>query len=96
MMNLYLTSGICLFYLGLLSFCFKSNYFLLILLTLEFIVLILYFMLNLYMYMWLCDYYVGLIYITVAVCEGSLGLSILVSLIHSFGNDFFQSFNILW
>ena len=30
-----------------------------------------------------------------SVCEGSLGLSILVSIIRSHGNDYFQSYNVL-
>jgi NADH-ubiquinone oxidoreductase chain 4L len=30
-----------------------------------------------------------------SVCEGSLGLSILVSMIRSHGNDYFQSYSVL-
>lgn len=37
-----------------------------------------------------------MIYLTIAVCEGVLGLSIIVMRIRSVGNEFIISLNSLW
>nr|WIL79832.1 NADH dehydrogenase subunit 4L [Clerus klapperichi] len=94
-MMMYL-SFIFLFLMGALSFSIKRKHLLLMLLSLEFMVLsvflALFFMFNLLMY----EYYFTLIFLSFSVCEGALGLSLLVSMIRSHGNDYFQTFNILW
>ncbi|KAH8350328.1 hypothetical protein KR067_012214, partial [Drosophila pandora] len=86
---------IILFILGL--FCFVSNrkHLLSILLSLEFIVLILFFILFIYLNILNYESYFRIIFLTFRVCEGALGLSILVSIIRTHGNDYFQSFNII-
>nr|ALO76883.1 NADH deshydrogenase subunit 4L [Anaspidinae sp. GENSP01] len=85
-----------IFIFGLISFSLNRKHFLLMLLSLEFIVLSLY--LNLYVYFMeiFNEYFFLMVFLTFSVCEGALGLSILVSLIRIYGNDNFQSFNILW
>lgn len=95
MLNLY--NFVCLFgiFVGVFVFCLKCSHLLLILLSLEFIVLFLYFMLYIYICRIGSDFYFGILFLTITVCEGTLGLSILISIIRSFGNDYFQSFNIL-
>ncbi|KAH8288079.1 hypothetical protein KR054_007175, partial [Drosophila jambulina] len=84
-----------LFILGL--FCFVSNrkHLLSILLSLEFIVLILFFILFIYLNILNYETYFRIIFLTFRVCEGALGLSILVSIIRTHGNDYFQSFRII-
>ncbi|KAH8292666.1 hypothetical protein KR044_013163, partial [Drosophila immigrans] len=86
---------IILFILGL--FCFVSNrkHLLSILLRLEFIVLILFFILFIYLNLIRYENYFSIIFLTFSVCEGALGLSILVSIIRTHGNDYFQSFRII-
>nr|YP_009995255.1 NADH dehydrogenase subunit 4L [Ochthebius puncticollis]QNP09645.1 NADH dehydrogenase subunit 4L [Ochthebius puncticollis] len=81
---------------GLLVFCLKRKHLLLMLLSLEFIVLSLYFNMFIYISYFSNEYYFTMIFMTMSVCEGALGLSLLVSLIRSHGNDYFQNFNILW
>ncbi len=39
--------------------------------------------------------YFSVMFLTFAVCEGSLGLSVLVALSRSFGSDYFSSFSVL-
>nr|YP_008757604.1 NADH dehydrogenase subunit 4L [Occasjapyx japonicus]AEV44869.1 NADH dehydrogenase subunit 4L [Occasjapyx japonicus] len=39
--------------------------------------------------------YFSVMFLTFAVCEGSLGLALLVSLSRSYGNDYFGSFSVL-
>nr|AOY39223.1 NADH dehydrogenase subunit 4L [Helophorus sp. BMNH 724835] len=88
--------SVVMYFIGILSFCLKRKHLLLMLLNLEFIILSLYFMLFIYLSMFNYEFYFSMIFLTMSVCEGSLGLSILVSLIRTHGNDYFQSFNILW
>lgn len=85
-----------MYFIGLLVFCFKCKHLLLILLSLEFIVLSLYFGLYICIRFYCYEYYFSIIFLTIRVCEGALGLSILVAIIRSYGNDYFQSFSILW
>jgi NADH-ubiquinone oxidoreductase chain 4L len=92
---LYWRFPIILFILGL--FCFVSNrkHLLSILLSLEYIVLILFFILFIYLNILNYENYFSIIFLTFRVCEGALGLSILVSIIRTHGNDYFQSFRII-
>lgn len=92
---LYWSLPVILFIFGL--FCFVSNrkHLLSILLSLEFIVLVLFFLLFLYLNILSYENYFRIIFLTFRVCEGALGLSILVSIIRTHGNDYFQSFRII-
>nr|ALO70638.1 NADH deshydrogenase subunit 4L [Ischnosoma splendidum] len=85
-----------MFFSGLLSFCLNRKHFLLMLMSLEFIILSLYMNLFNYLIMFNFELYFVMIFLTMSVCEGALGLSILVSMIRTHGNDYFNSFNILW
>nr|ARH53931.1 NADH dehydrogenase subunit 4L [Lymexylon navale] len=85
-----------MFISGMLSFSLKRKHLLMMLLSLEFIVLSLYLGFFIYFSMNCEDYFFSLVFLTFTVCEGALGLSILVCLIRTHGNDYFQSFNILW
>lgn len=87
---------IIIFILGILRFVIKRKHLLIILLSLEFVVLSLFFGLILYFKYYLNENYFSLIFICFAVCEGALGLSLLVLIIRTYGNDYFQRFNILW
>nr|AXS66557.1 NADH dehydrogenase subunit 4L [Latridiidae sp. 1 KM-2017] len=95
-MMIYLSISMIMFMMGCLSFCINRKHLLMMLLSLEFIVLSLFFMLFLFLFYIKMEYYFSMIFITMSVCEGALGLSILVAMIRTHGNDYFQSFNILW
>nr|YP_009995268.1 NADH dehydrogenase subunit 4L [Ochthebius remotus]QNP09658.1 NADH dehydrogenase subunit 4L [Ochthebius remotus] len=88
--------SIFMYLIGILVFSLKRKHLLLILLSLEFIILSLYFNMFLYLNCFMNEYYFSMIFLSMSVCEGALGLSLLVSLIRSHGNDYFQSFNLLW
>nr|YP_010471434.1 NADH dehydrogenase subunit 4L [Tyraphus nitidus]UVG40773.1 NADH dehydrogenase subunit 4L [Tyraphus nitidus] len=81
---------------GFISFSINRKHLLLMLLSLEFIVLSLYMSLNVYLYMYSYELYFLMIFLTFSVCEGVLGLSILVSLIRTHGGDYMNLFNVLW
>nr|ASL24545.1 NADH dehydrogenase subunit 4L [Semanotus bifasciatus] len=88
--------SIFMFLSGLIVFSSKRNHLLLMLLSLEFVVLSLY--LNLFFYLCFLNYSVffSMIFLTMSVCEGALGLSILVSMIRACGNDYVLGFSSLW
>nr|ALO70311.1 NADH deshydrogenase subunit 4L [Astenus lyonessius] len=88
--------SIFMYFMGMLSFCLNRKHFLMMLMSLEFIVLSLYFNLLVYLSMMGIEFYFSMIFLTMSVCEGALGISILVSMIRTHGNDYFKSFNLLW
>nr|QJW33598.1 NADH dehydrogenase subunit 4L [Arge aurora] len=81
---------------GFYNFCLHHNHFLVMLLSLEFVMVSLYFSLMLYMMWFSMELYFSLFFLVMVVCEGALGLSLLVILIRSHGNDFYKSFSMLW
>lgn len=87
---------ISIFLFGSLRFTVKRKHLLLILLRLEFLVLSLFLGISFYFITMGYEYYFSLIFITFRVCEGALGLSLLVYIIRTHGNDYFQTFRILW
>nr|UAT98127.1 NADH dehydrogenase subunit 4L [Smerinthus caecus] len=86
---------IIMFLIGNLIFISKNKHLLIILLSLEFIVLSIFFFMLIFLMMVEYDMYLLMVFLVFSVCEGSLGLSILVSMIRTHGNDYFQSFNLL-
>nr|YP_009663912.1 NADH dehydrogenase subunit 4L [Hydrotaea aenescens]QCW07945.1 NADH dehydrogenase subunit 4L [Hydrotaea aenescens] len=84
-----------LFIMGVLTFVMNRKHLLSMLLSLEYIVLSLFLLLFIYLNMMNFENFFSMMFLTFSVCEGALGLSILVSMIRTHGNDYFQSFNIL-
>nr|QPT74094.1 NADH dehydrogenase subunit 4L [Pharnaciini sp. NS-2020] len=84
-----------MFICGLLVFSFNYNHFLITLLSLEYIVLSLFLFIFIYLLISSFDLYFMMMIVTFWVCEAALGLSLLVSLIRGYGNDFYSSFNLL-
>nr|WGO57999.1 NADH dehydrogenase subunit 4L [Pseudoglomeris magnifica] len=83
------------FFCGVWVFSSNRKYLLVMLLSLEFIVLIMYFYMFNYLMMFNYELFFGLIFLTFSVCEGVMGLSILVSMIRSYGKDYFFYYNLL-
>lgn len=65
------------------------------LLRLEFIVLRLFLFIFIYLNLYNYERSFSIIFLVFRVCEGALGLSLLVSIIRTHGNDYFNSFTIL-
>nr|YP_010759125.1 NADH dehydrogenase subunit 4L [Melanesthes exilidentata]WEX49715.1 NADH dehydrogenase subunit 4L [Melanesthes exilidentata] len=95
-MLMYKFVGLLMFLCGLFMFSMKRKHLLLMLLSLEFVVLSVYYLMFFYLSQVGNEYFFSMVFLTFSVCEGVLGLSILVSLIRTHGNDYFQSFNVLW
>nr|YP_010287412.1 NADH dehydrogenase subunit 4L [Pingasa rufofasciata]UKT61743.1 NADH dehydrogenase subunit 4L [Pingasa rufofasciata] len=86
---------IIMFVIGNLIFISSYKHLLIVLLSLEFMVLSVFFLMLLYLLMLSYEFYMLMVFLVFSVCEGALGLSILVSLIRTHGNDYFKSFNLL-
>nr|YP_010467040.1 NADH dehydrogenase subunit 4L [Atkinsoniella zizhongi]UVF28959.1 NADH dehydrogenase subunit 4L [Atkinsoniella zizhongi] len=85
-----------MFVFSILSLIFIRKHLLLCLLSLEFMVLSLLFLVLLYCLMFsYYNFYMYVFMMTFYVCEGVLGLSVLVSMIRFHGNDYMNSM-FLW
>lgn len=84
-----------LFFCGIWVFSSNRKHLLITLLRLEFIVLVLFVLVYFYLCSFNYELYFVMLFLVFSVCEGSLGLSILVSMIRGFGNDYFQSYRVL-
>nr|YP_009561703.1 NADH dehydrogenase subunit 4L [Hydrillodes lentalis]QAT19943.1 NADH dehydrogenase subunit 4L [Hydrillodes lentalis] len=86
---------VMMFIIGNLIFVLKHKHLLIVLLSLEFIVLSIFFFMLIFLSSIEFDMYMLMVFLVFSVCEGALGLSILVSMIRTHGNDYFQGFNML-
>nr|YP_009236778.1 NADH dehydrogenase subunit 4L [Telchinia perenna]AMJ17245.1 NADH dehydrogenase subunit 4L [Telchinia perenna] len=86
---------LAMFLIGNMIFVSKHKHLLIVLMSLEFIVLSVFFLLMLYLMEINYNLYMLMVFLVFSVCEGALGLSILVSMIRTHGNDYFQSFNLI-
>nr|YP_010733851.1 NADH dehydrogenase subunit 4L [Atteva charopis]WEG93574.1 NADH dehydrogenase subunit 4L [Atteva charopis] len=93
MMNMIIF--LLMFMIGNLIFVSKHKHLLVVLLSLEFIVLSIYFFMLLMISFYSFNFYMLMLFLVFSVCEGALGLSILVSMIRTHSNDYFQSFSLL-
>lgn len=83
-------------YMGILRFILNRKHFLLILLSLEFIIVSLYLNLYIYLNIFRYEYYFLIIFLVIRVCEGVLGLSLLILIVRVHGNDYILTFSSLW
>nr|YP_009538087.1 NADH dehydrogenase subunit 4L [Limenitis cleophas]AYN60869.1 NADH dehydrogenase subunit 4L [Limenitis cleophas] len=86
---------IIMFMFGNMIFVSKHKHLLIVLMSLEFMVLSIFFLMLLYLMMIDYNLYMLMVFLVFSVCEGALGLSILVAMIRTHGNDYFQSFNLI-
>lgn len=93
--NLYLIFSIIIFLFACIVFISNRKHLLIVLLRLEYIVLSLFLLIFIYFNINNIEIYFLMRFLVFRVCEGALGLSILVSIIRTHGNNYFQSFNTL-
>nr|ATF28600.1 NADH dehydrogenase subunit 4L [Illinigina sp. EMHAU-15062817] len=84
-----------IFFMSLISLIMIRKHILLCLISLEFIVLSLLMLVLIYCLMFNYSFYIYLLMMTFYVCEGVIGLSVLVYMIRCHGNDFIGSI-LLW
>nr|QZI85880.1 NADH dehydrogenase subunit 4L [Laomedia astacina] len=80
---------------GFTAFVSNRKHLLSALLSLEFIMLGIFWFMTIYMSNIGSEIYLVLFFLTLVACEGALGLSLLVSIIRTHGNDCFDTFNSL-
>nr|YP_010040154.1 NADH dehydrogenase subunit 4L [Ptychoptera qinggouensis]QOZ38538.1 NADH dehydrogenase subunit 4L [Ptychoptera qinggouensis] len=95
LMFLNIVLSLILFFSGLMVFVSNRKHLLITLLSLEFIVLSLFSLMFMYLNFFNFEMFFTMFFLTFSVCEGALGLSILISMIRTHGNDYFHSFTIL-
>lgn len=95
MINYFIYIFFIIFIFRRIVFVSRRKHLLCTLLRLEFIVLILFRILLICLSYIKFEGYFRIFFLRFCVCEGVLGLSILVSIIRTHGNDYFQSFSIL-
>nr|AKR07170.1 NADH dehydrogenase subunit 4L [Pseudorhaetus sinicus] len=95
-MEILIMMFVFMYLMGMLSFCLNRQHMLLMLLSLEFVVVSLFLGLYVYLCVFGWEFYFLMVYLTISVCEGALGLSILVLLMRTYGNDYMESFSLLW
>nr|YP_010834390.1 NADH dehydrogenase subunit 4L [Luperomorpha xanthodera]WFQ81659.1 NADH dehydrogenase subunit 4L [Luperomorpha xanthodera] len=85
-----------MFFSGMISFILNRKHFLMMLLSLEFMVIALYLNIFLYLSNMNYEYFFSMIFLVMSVCEGVLGLSLLILLVRVHGNDYILTFSSLW
>nr|UOU85210.1 NADH dehydrogenase subunit 4L [Haematopota pluvialis] len=95
LMFIYWGMPLFMFIMGVMVFVSNRKHLLSTLLSLEFMVLSLFLLLFIYLNLYNYESFFSMMFLTFGVCEGALGLSVLVSMIRTHGNDYFQTFSIL-
>nr|AGC94484.1 NAHD dehydrogenase subunit 4L [Scolopocryptops sp. 1 YG-2013] len=88
--------GILFVIMGGWVFLSWYKHMLVMLLSLEIMMLGLYIMLGCWKLMFLGEEMVLMIFLGFSVCEGSVGLSLMVMFVRMYGSDYFNNFSILW
>nr|AOY40016.1 NADH dehydrogenase subunit 4L [Scolytinae sp. BMNH 1040265]AOY40276.1 NADH dehydrogenase subunit 4L [Curculionoidea sp. 2 KM-2015] len=87
---------IILFLSGLLVYVSKYKHFLTMLLSLEVVVLSVFVLMFLFCNVFNLENFLSVIYLSFSVCEGALGLGLLVLIIRTHGSDMVMIFDLLW
>nr|AYN50370.1 NADH dehydrogenase subunit 4L [Litostylus pudens] len=93
---MYLLTFFFMYFSSLIVFASNRKHLLLMLLSLEASVVALFMGLFFVLSMVGYEYFFSMIFLTMSVCEGALGLAMLVLMIRVHGNDFILTFNSLW
>nr|YP_010990626.1 NADH dehydrogenase subunit 4L [Diostrombus politus]WOW99044.1 NADH dehydrogenase subunit 4L [Diostrombus politus] len=84
-----------IFISGLVGLMVVRKHYLLSLLMLEFFLISLFFLGFTYFSFYSYDYFFSIVYLVFSVCDGVLGLSLLVYVVRKTSNDYFTSMNLL-
>nr|UPL65451.1 NADH dehydrogenase subunit 4L [Geocoris pallidipennis] len=84
-----------MFISGLIVFSSSRKHLLISLFSLEYMVMVLFILFFIYLMYFGFELYYSLIFLVFTVCEGALGLGVLVNLIRSHGNDLLSSLSVL-
>nr|YP_006073065.1 NADH dehydrogenase subunit 4L [Acetes chinensis]AEQ36599.1 NADH dehydrogenase subunit 4L [Acetes chinensis] len=94
-LNFYYFFPVISVMMGLWVFVAKRKHLLNTLLSLEYIMLSIFWVMCVHVSILGYESYFMLFFLTLAACEGALGLALLVSIVRSHGNDCFNKFSVL-
>nr|UPL65723.1 NADH dehydrogenase subunit 4L [Enoplops sibiricus] len=94
-MNLMNFCIIFMFFSGVLVFSSTRKHLLMTLFSLEYLVLVIFLTLFIFLLTFGFELYFIMVFLVFSVCEGALGLGVLVNMIRSHGNDLLSSMSIL-
>nr|YP_010235791.1 NADH dehydrogenase subunit 4L [Bambusicaliscelis flavus]QTD82409.1 NADH dehydrogenase subunit 4L [Bambusicaliscelis flavus] len=80
-----------MFFFGMVSLVLVRNFFLLSLLSLEFLMISLFYFCYYYFSFYVFDFYFLIIFLVMSVCDGVLGLSLIVYLVRKGSFDYLMS-----
>nr|YP_009123716.1 NADH dehydrogenase subunit 4L [Lepas anserifera]AJN90590.1 NADH dehydrogenase subunit 4L [Lepas anserifera] len=87
MLNILISMPTFLMLVGIWVFVSKRNHLMNMLISLEYIALMGFFLILMTSFFSGFENYLGMVFLISSVCEGSLGVSILVSMVRSHGSD---------
>nr|UUG47455.1 NADH dehydrogenase subunit 4L [Ips nitidus] len=96
MINYYIIPFSMLFLSGLIVYSMNYKHFLIMLLSLEIVVISIFLMIFYFSSWFSLEVFLSVIYLSLSVCEGALGLSLLVLIIRAYGSDSLFTFDLLW
>nr|YP_010381731.1 NADH dehydrogenase subunit 4L [Caliscelis shandongensis]UDL72119.1 NADH dehydrogenase subunit 4L [Caliscelis shandongensis] len=82
---------VMLFFFGLISLFFVRKFYLMSLLSLEFLLISLFYFIYYYLSFYFFDYYFLIFYLVMGVCDGVMGLSLIVYLVRKSSFDYLMS-----
>lgn len=93
--NYYIIPFFFLFLSGLVIYSLNYKHFLVILLRLEVVVISVFLLIFFFCRSFSLEVFLSIIYLALSVCEGALGLSLLVLIIRTYGRDSLFTFDLL-
>nr|YP_010884432.1 NADH dehydrogenase subunit 4L [Adelges cooleyi]WIW75844.1 NADH dehydrogenase subunit 4L [Adelges cooleyi] len=95
MLNLFMLLSLIMMFFGILFYVFNFNHLLMMLLGLEYLLLILSFMIVLNLMMFIKQYMLLIVFLVFCISESVLGLTVLIVMVRMYGNDYMKSLMIL-
>nr|YP_010139433.1 NADH dehydrogenase subunit 4L [Tetraclita kuroshioensis]QQK55099.1 NADH dehydrogenase subunit 4L [Tetraclita kuroshioensis] len=94
-MTFFYTLPMFLFLVGFWIYVSKRKHLMNMLISLEYIVLSVFLLIMMVTFITGLETYLSLIFLVASVCEGSLGVGIMVGMVRSHGSDYITSFSVL-
>nr|QOC70756.1 NADH dehydrogenase subunit 4L [Tetraclita squamosa squamosa] len=91
----FYTLPMFLFLVGFWIYVSKRKHLMNMLISLEYIVLSVFLLIMMVTFITGLETYLSLIFLVASVCEGSLGVGIMVGMVRSHGSDYITSFSVL-
>lgn len=95
MLNLFILLRLIIIFFGILFYVFNFNHLLIILLGLEYLLLILSFIIVLNLIIFIKQYILLIVFLVFCISERVLGLTVLIVIVRIYGNDYIKSLIIL-